>query len=1472
MTRVVSALRRSLTSPMGVVVLVVALVGLAFTAAPSLAVVGVHTVSISDATVNEGTGSPNTATFTVTVSGSVASATAITVDYATADGTAVAPGDYTAKSGTVTFAPGVTSMPVTIAITSDTFPEPNETFKVDLSAPTQATIADGEGIGTITNDDGTAPSRAINDVTTTEGNSGTSNATFTVTRTDVVAGVHQAVSVVYTTVDNTATSASGDYTSKTGTLTFSPTDTTQTFDIAIAGDTKNEGEETFLVNLSSPVNATISDSQGQGTIHNDDAVPVLSIGDLTLAEGTGAGTTAFNFDVTLSAASGRPVSVNYSTANVTAVAGSDYTATSGTLVFNEGEATKTITVPVTADSLDEPNETFTVDLSGPSNATISPTAGQGTGTIADDDAAPVLSIGNATVTEGNTGLTTETFTVSLTPVSGQAVTVDYATANNSALAPGDYVATSGTITFPAGTTSASVSVQVKGDTVDEPDETYYVNLSNPTKATISATQGQGTGVIADDDGAPSLSIADSSAGEGDGFSTFTVTLAPASGQPVTVNYATTAGTATAGSDYTTASGTLTFDPGDTTKTFTVPILDDSKDEPSETYTAHLSGASGATIGTATSTGTIVDNDPAPSLSIDNVPTQEGNSGTTNAVFTITLSQQSAQTVTVHYATADGTATQPSDYTAVSGTLTFAPDDLSKTISVPIVGDTNPELNETYTVNLTAPTNATINNGQGTGTISNDDGPPAVISINDVAVAEAGTKATFTVTIAPQVTSNVTVHYATADGTATQPADYTAASGNLTFAPGETTKSVDVPVINDTLDEANESFVVNLTNPSANASISDAQGTATINDDDAAPALSINDATVTEGNTGTVNATFTVTLSPASGQTVMVHYATADGTATQPADYTTTSGDLSFAPGDLTKTIVVPVKGDTVDEADEGFVVNLTAPTNATTSDAQGAGTITDDDASPSLSINDATVTEGNSGTTNATFTVTLSAASGQIVMVHYATADGTATQPSDYTTTSGDLSFAPGDLTKTIDVPVKGDTDSEPDEGFSVNLTAPVHATTADALGAGTITNDDVTLPGLAINDVTVTEGDSGTTNATFTVTKTGSTTQTVTVHYATSDATATQPADYASTSGDLSFAPADTTKTFTVAVVGDTTEEPTETFTATLSAPTNATLSDATGTGTITNDDGPIAAQITSGADAGGSPHVRSFTGSLANTPSPAAGFLSYEPDFGGGVRVARGDFDGDGRDEIVTGSGPGRAPTVRVWSPKGQLIATWNAYGADFTGGIFVAVADVTGDSKPEIITGAGAGGGPHVRVFDSAGNALAGWFAYPQGFAGGVTVAAGEVTGGGKAEVVTGAGAGGGPHVRIFSGDGNALGGFFAYDPAFTGGVYVAAGGGHVVTGAGAGGGPHVRIFDVNGTSTGGFFAYDPAFKGGVRVAVGDIDAASGSEIVTGPGPGGGPHVRAFQADGTAIGTGFFAYDPSFTNGIYVTAGHA
>jgi len=245
-----------------------------------------------------------------------------------------------------------------------------------------------------------------------------------------------------------------------------------------------------------------------------------------------------------------------------------------------------------------------------------------------------------------------------------------------------------------------------------------------------------------------------------------------------------------------------------------------------------------------------------------------------------------------------------------------------------------------------------------------------------------------------------------------------------------------------------------------------------------PTITVNDVSVTEGGAGTTTtATFTASLSAPSAQTVTVNYATADGGgpkspgATAPSDYSATSGTVTFAPGDTAEPIPVTVNGDNTVEPNEPFNVVLSGPTNASIADGTGVGTIVNDDSGggggctkncppggQTLSISDATVTEPDAGTVVATFVVTLSPSSTGTVTVNFATANGPkfgATAPSDYTSTSGTLTFSPGETTKTIEVSVNGDTVPEANETFTVNLSAASGAAIADGSGLGTILNDD---------------------------------------------------------------------------------------------------------------------------------------------------------------------------------------------------------------------------------------------------------------------------------------------------------------------------------------------------------------------------------------------------------------------------------
>lgn len=355
------------------------------------------------------------------------------------------------------------------------------------------------------------------------------------------------------------------------------------------------------------------------------------------------------------------------------------------------------------------------------------------------------------------------------------------------------------------------------------------------------------------------------------------------------------------------------------------------------------------VGTRSSTAfTTVTAEPLPTLSINDVSAPDGSSGTTSFIFTVSLLDASnhlttsGQTVTVDFATSDGTAKAGIDYTATSGTLTFPPDTTTETITVSVNGDTTPKPDKTFVVNLSNPINAGISKDQGIGTIQNDDFPS--ISINDVSAPDGSfgtTPFVFTVSLSAPNFQDVTVDFATQDGTATAANnDYTSTNGILIFPAGTTTQTITVFVIGNTINDAAETFSVKLSNPT-NAGISKTQGVGTILNDDPPPSLSINPATsVLEPSDGSsTTASFTVTLSAVSDQIVTVNYATSDDTAKSGTDYVANAGTLTFLPGDTTKMIPITILSDPFISPTETFIVNLSNPINAFITMGTGTGTI-----------------------------------------------------------------------------------------------------------------------------------------------------------------------------------------------------------------------------------------------------------------------------------------------------------------------------------------------------------------------------------------------------------------------------------------------------------------------------------------------------------------------------------------------------
>jgi aryl-phospho-beta-D-glucosidase BglC (GH1 family) len=671
---------------------------------------------------------------------------------------------------------------------------------------------------------------------------------------------------------------------------------------------------------------------------------------------------------------------------------------------------------------------------------------------------------------------------------------------------------------------------------------------------------------------PSVTIADAALAEGQAGTSelvFTVTLSAPSTEAVTIPWSTRDGTALAGSDYRAASGSVTFAPGETRKTIAVTLLGDALVEGDESFDLVLGTPSGATLADGTARGTILNDDVLPSLSIADAQLAEGNAGTREMVFTVTLSQPAAGPVTVAFATRDGTALAGSDYNAATGTLSFAAGETSKTIAVTLRGDTADEIDESFELALSGLTGASFARASALGTIQNDDAPPVLrVSNAELVEGASGTRnMVFTLSLDKAIGQSVTARFATADGTATAGSDYTARSGSVTFAAGETSKTIAVAIRGDRLIEADESFNLLLSNVTR-ATLAPGGGVGTIrNDDLAPPVLSIADASLTEGDAGTAQMLFTVSLSRAATSAVSVNFATQNGTALAGSDFTAARGTLNFAAGETSKTIAVTIRGDRAIEADESFGLVLSRATGATLGDGSAIGTILNDDVPPALSISDAQVTEGDAGTKQMLFTVSLSRAATGVVTVTHATQAGTATAGSDFLAGSGTLSFAAGETSKTIAVTITGDTAVEADETLTLLLGTASAATIADGTGTGTILNDDVP-PSLSIADAQVTEGASGTKQMLFTVTLSRAAASAVSVAYATEAGTAQAGTDFTATSGTLSFAAGEISKTIAVTILGDAAVEADERFSLVLSSPSGATILDGTAQGVIANDD----------------------------------------------------------------------------------------------------------------------------------------------------------------------------------------------------------------------------------------------------------------------------------------------------------------
>ncbi|WP_316801641.1 Calx-beta domain-containing protein [Pedobacter frigidisoli] len=1125
------------------------------------------TISIV-AGINGSENGPVSGTFTVTLSNPSSTDTQITYSVG---GSATEGDDYTTITRTITIPAGATSGTITIPVKTDNLVEGTETVVINLVSTNSAvaTISPTPANQTATINIADNTKATITVAATTNAAEPSTNGLFTFTLSNPSTTDTQ----VTFAVTGSATSGT-DYSALGTTITIPAGQTSVTLPVTVQADNLAEGTETVILTMTAATsNTAITASTTPATVNiTDNDVATVAVNNVTVVENAGKAT----FTVTLTGNVQNAFTVNFTTANGTAVAGSDYTATTGSVTFPAGSvsgATQTFDVPVLNDNIAELTETFTATLTGVSAGspvTIPAAGATGTATITDDDVVS-LAINSVTAAE-NAG--TMTFTVTLTGNTQNAISVNYATSDNTAVAGADYTAKTGTVTFPAGSVSGAtqtIVIAITDDNVTEASENFKVTLSGAS-APATITQAEGIGTITDNDPATvSISATPTSINENAGTATFTVTLSNAVQSAFNVSYTTVDGTAMQGSDYTTTSGTLTFPANSAagaTLTFTVPIIDDNLVEASETFDATISNVTGnlVTIGTATATVTIVDNDTAVA-SI--APGTNGNeSGPVAGTFTVTLSKASSTDTQITY-TLGGTATEGSDYSAITTkTITIPVGQTTGTITIPVITDNIVEGTETVTATLTATNNTAVTVSNTPATINITDNTTATVTVAATADgAEPNTPGQFTFTLSNAASTATQITFAVS-GTATSGADYTSLGTTITIPAGQTTATLSAPVLDDNIAEGNETVILTMTAATSNPSITASTTPATVN-------ITDNDtvtATITPGiagsESGPVNGTFTVTLSNPSSQPTTITY-TLTGTATEGSDYSTiTTKTVTIPAGATTATITIPVLADAVVEGTETVIAKLGTSTNPlVTVDATPASINITDANTATVSIS-ATPTSVNEAAGTATFTVTLSTAVQNAFTVNYATADGTALAGTglDYIATSGTLTFpanSAAGATLTFTVPINDDNLVEPNETFSAvlsNVSTPL-VTIGTGTATVTITDNDTSVASITPG---VNGNETGPVNGTFVVTLSKPSSTDTQITY-TLGGTATEGSDYSTiTTKTITIPAGQTTGTITIPVLTDAVTEPVETVIATLGTSSNPAITVNPATATI--------------------------------------------------------------------------------------------------------------------------------------------------------------------------------------------------------------------------------------------------------------------------------------------------------------------
>ena len=1113
---------------------------------------------------------------TLTVS-MTAAATSNTTILLGVSGTATAGGvDYSIGSTTLVIPAGSTSITTTLSSNDDPYYDDGETIIVEISSVSGSTaVESGSQRDTITiNDDEAQPtvSLTVGSNNLTEAAGATNNTSVTATLSYVNS---TAVSINLSLIGTASDPA--DYGIGTTSLTIPAGSTTATTTVTTQNDLISEGTETVIIDIGSVSggDSAVEASPAQQqtiSITDDEANPSVTLSTSTNSlNETGAGDNA-TLTVTMNPVASSATTVTLALSGTATGGGSDYSIDNTVLTIAAGVATATATIRAQDDPYYDDGETIIVDInsvSGGNSATESGTQ-QEILTFNDNEIQPTVSLTVDSNSMGETGGSV-TLTATLSYVNSASTSVTLGTSGTAVGGGTDFTLSSSTITIAAGNTTGTATLSSVGDSISDPTETVIVDITNVSggdNATEATPAQRQTVTITDDEALPviSLSSSASTVSEANASVTLTVTATPASSSVITVNLAETGTASGGGVDYSLGAGVLNISAGSTTATTSITAVDDGIYDPAETVIIDISSVSGGGAtesGSQQETVTITDDEGAPtvSLSVDSNTVSEGD-GVGARTVTVTLSNTASDNVTVGLSTSGTTTGGGVDYKLNSNSLLIAAGSTTASTTLDISEDLLIEGTETIIVDISSVTNSIgiTENGVQTETINltdNEAGPTVSISSSSP-IAENGGVSTVTATMSAAAAQSTTINLLFS-GTADNGTDYLRSASSITIAAGNTSGSITVTGVNDSFNDEAETVIVDIDTVSGGNGASESgtqRETITITDDDPAPtvSLSISVASVTE-SAGANAVTLTATMSAVAESSTSVTLSLS-GTATEGAgtDYTINSSTITIAAGNTTGTAQLSILEDSFSEVpNETIVVDIASVSGGDSAveaapAQQVAVTITDNEATPQITLAPTPTSPiaENGGTS--TVTVSSTPASSSVITVNFSLS-GSADNGSDYSIGTTSLTIPANTASTSTLVSSLNDGAFDPAETIVIDIASVSGGSAVEAGGnqQETITiTDDESAPvvNLSANNSTVSEGSgSGAIVVTVSLSNASPTSTTVGLTTTGSQTATGSGVDYTLNSNSLVISAGSTTATTTIDLVDDTLVEGAETI-----------------------------------------------------------------------------------------------------------------------------------------------------------------------------------------------------------------------------------------------------------------------------------------------------------------------------------------